>query len=428
MNTRYGDMTKAQLTEELEVQKKEYERIKSLGLKLDMSRGKPNPSQLDLSNGMLGVLKDGSDCIASDGTDTRNYGVMSGIPEARKLFAELLGVKAGNVIIGGNSSLTMMYDTFVRLYLFGAYRGSTPWGKQDKIKFLCPAPGYDRHFAICQDLGAEMITVPMTDEGPDMDIVESLCRDDVSVKGMWCVPKYSNPGGVTYSEKTVHRIASLRHAADDFRIFWDNAYIVHDLYEEKDELVNIFDLTDGTDNEDMVYEFASTSKMTFPGDGIAVMAASTANIEYTNSHITYQTISYDKVNQLRHVKYFGSVDGIKEHMKKQAEILAPKFIAVDEAFEKNLGSLGIAEWSKPKGGYFVSLDVPDGCAKRVYALCSSLGVKLTNAGATFPYGVDKRDRNLRIAPSYPSPEEMKEAIAVLCVCVKIAALEKLLAL
>lgn len=419
-------MTTEELSSELEAARAAYEKECEKGLKLDMSRGKPNPAQLDLSNEMLKIL-DGRDCKTETGFDVRNYGVLAGIPEARRLISELCSVEPDNVVIGGTASLEVMYNTLVRAMLFGVDAEHEPWSRQGKIKFLCPAPGYDRHFGMCADLGIEMINIKMTDNGPDMDEVERLVSSDASIKGMWCVPKYSNPDGITYSDDTVRRIASLTHAADDFRVFWDNAYIVHDLTDDHDALLNIFDLTRGTKNEDMVYMFVSTAKITFPGSGISAFVSSRKNVEHALSHMNYQTISYDKINQLRHVRFFGSADGVRAHMKKHAALLYPKFRAVTETLKKELGGLGIARWREPKGGYFVSLYVMDGTARRVGELCKKAGVTLTNVGATYPYGVDPDDSNIRIAPSYPSESELCSAMDVLCICVRVAAAEKILA-
>lgn len=423
MNKPISQMSRCELIAEMNELTAEYEKIKAAGLSLDMSRGKPCKEQLDLSDSMLSILKSGEDCLSASGEDTRNYGILSGIPEAKKLFADICGVNTENVFVGGNASLQLMYDAVARAELFGTSQGSTPWCKCEKVKFLCPAPGYDRHFAICEAFGIEMIPVEMREDGPDMDTVEKLVSSDESIKGIWCVPKYSNPTGAVYSDETVRRFAALTPAAKDFRVFWDNAYIIHDLYDESPKLLNIFDLTRGTENEDMVYMFTSTSKITHAGAGISAFISSAANIKEALSHITAQTISYDKLNQLRHCKFFGSADGVREHMKKHAAILRPRFEVVLDAFEKELGSREIATWTRPRGGYFISLDITTGSAKRVYELCLGAGVKLTGVGATFPYGKDPKNSNLRIAPSYPPIEELKKAAEVLCLCVKIAAIE-----
>lgn len=420
-------MSRYELLFELEELVAEYKQIKAEGLSLDMSRGKPCREQLDLSDGMLSILKNGDDCFNTFGTDMRNYGLPAGVPGARKLFAELCGVGVDNVFIGGNASLELMYDSIARAELFGVAPGATPWCKCEKVKFLCPAPGYDRHFKICETFGIEMIPIEMREDGPDMEVVEKLVSSDESIKGIWCVPKHSNPTGAIYSDETVKRFAALKPAAKDFRIFWDNAYMVHDLYDDVPELLNIFDLTRGTENEDMVYMFTSTSKITYAGSGISAFVTSENNMKHALEYINAQIISYDKLNQFRHFKFFGNADGIREHMKKHAAILRPRFEAVLDAFEKQLAGREIAAWTKPTGGYFISLDVTAGSAKRVYELCLGAGVKLTNVGATFPYGKDPKDSNLRIAPSYPPLDELKKAAEVLCLCVKLAAIEVALA-
>lgn len=402
---------------------KEYDLLKGKGLSLDMSRGKPAPEQIDDSDGLLTALTSSEE--AKKNGDYRNYGLLEGIPEMRELFAEIFEVPAKNVLACGNSSLNLMYDAVMRGYVFGVGEGKTPWGKQGKIKFLCPCPGYDRHFAVTEQFGFELVPVKMTPTGPDMDEVEALVKDP-AVKGVWCVPKYSNPTGVTYSDETVRRFANLRPAADDFRIFWDNAYFVHPVFPERDEkLLNIFNEAHKAGNDDIFYEFSSTSKITYPGGGVSCVIASDANIAFIKKHLFYQTISYDKINQLRHFLYFRTADNLKKHMIGQASHLRPKFEEVENAFDKGLSGLGIAEWTHPAGGYFVSLDVLDGTAKRVHALAKEAGVTLTSPGATYPYKNDPRDRNLRIAPSYPSPEELRSAMEILCCCVRLAALEKL---
>ena len=422
--SQYKDMTK----EELQALKAElcaqYDAFKAKGLKLDMSRGKPNRAQLDLSNPMLDVLNSESDMKTEDGTDVRNYGVMTGIPECRKLFGDLMGVSSDNVIIFGSASLTIMYDYIAQCMIFGC--GGEPWLKQDKIKFLCPAPGYDRHFGILQHFGIEMITVEMKEDGPDMDKIEEAVKDE-KVKGVFCVPKYSNPDGITFSDEVVRRFAALKPAAKDFRVIWDNAYLVHDINDTPDELLNIFDVAKEYGSEDMFIEVCSTSKISFAGAGVSALAASDANIADIKKRMTIQTISHDKVNQLRHVRYFKDVDGIKAHMKKHASILKPKFDAVTDGFEKAFDGTGIARWKKPNGGYFVSLFVMKGCAKRVGVLCKEAGLTLTSVGATYPYGVDPDDSNIRIAPSFPDVDELELAVELLCICVKLAAVEKLLA-
>ena len=418
----FSELSREELLSEYNKLVSEYEKIKEEGIKLDMSRGKPSPEQLDLSDGMLDILKNKEDCI--DGTaDTRNYGILCGLPSARKLFADLCHVDTENVFVGGASSLQLMFDAVARAEIFGVDEASLPWSKCEKVKFLCPAPGYDRHFSICETFGIEMIPVEMTESGPDMDAVEKLVSTDETIKGIWCVPKHSNPTGAIYSDETVKRFASLSPAAKDFRIFWDNAYMVHDLNENTHELLNIFSLTKGTKNENMVYMFTSTSKITHAGSGISAFITSADNMEYAKKYIGAQIISYDKVNQLRHVKFFKDADGVLSHMKKHAALLRPRFETVLKAFDGELSGLGIAKWSRPTGGYFISLDVTGGSAKRVYELCSDAGVTLTNVGATFPYGKDPCDENLRIAPSYPSVEELKKASEILCLCVKIACAE-----
>lgn len=416
----YLSMSAEELQAELESVKKEYEGIKAQGLSIDMSRGKPGSDQLDISDGMLKVLDDGNfKCEA--GLDVRNYGLLDGIPECKKLFADLLEVKPENVIVGGNSSLSLMFDYVSQCMYQGA--GFTPWSQQGKVKFLCPCPGYDRHFAICEYFGIEMINIPMTAEGPDMDAIEEAVKDS-SVKGMFCVPKYSNPQGITFSAETVKRIANLDTAADDFRIIWDNAYCVHDLTETTDELVNIFDVLPEK-NKDMIIEVASTSKISYPGAGVSCLVSSVDNIKAILKRLTVQAISYDKVNMLRHVKFFKDVQGIKEHMQLHAKILKPKFDAVIDTLNSDLAGLGIAEWNEPNGGYFISLDVTGGSASRVGVLCKEAGVTLTNVGATFPYGKDPTDSNIRIAPTFPTPEVLSKAVKVLTVSVKLACLENL---
>ena len=402
-----------------------FESCKAKGLKLDMSRGKPSKAQLDLCEGMLTALTKSEELM--DGkTDTRNYGGLEGILSCRQLFADMLGVPVEWVMAGGNASLTMMYDTMMRLWVFGAPNGK-PWCQEEKVKWLCPAPGYDRHFTICQQLGMEMSTVPMLADGPDMDMVEKLAAEDASVKGIWCVPKYSNPEGKTYSDEVVRRFASMKTAAPDFRIFWDNAYIVHHLSDDQDQLVNIFDLAKEYGTEDRVLEFCSTSKISYAGAGVACMAASQKNIAWTKKLMGVQAISADKVNQMRHVAYFKNAAGVHAHMKKHAELLRPKFDMVLSMLESNLGGTGAGSWHNPKGGYFISFDAMPGCAKRIHALCKEAGLVMTGAGATFPYGKDPQDSNLRIAPSLPPLEELEQAMEVFCICAKLAAVERCLA-
>ena len=404
----------------------EYEDAKGKGLSLNMARGKPSASQLDMEMDFLDILNSGSDMRAESGVDTRNYGELTGIPEAKRLMADMIGVKPENMIICGNGSLAIMYDTVSRSMTHGVM-GSTPWCKLDKVKFLCPAPGYDRHFAITEHFGIDMITVPMTPQGPDMDMVEKLVAEDAAVKGIWCVPKYSNPQGYTYSDETVRRFAKLKPAAEDFRIFWDNAYAIHDLYEDRsDSLLELLGECEKAGNPDMVYEFVSTSKVTFAGGGIAAVAASEANLKFMEKSMTIQTIGYDKISQLQHVRYFKNIDGMKAHMKKHAAVMRPKFDAVLSVLDRELSGAGIGAWTKPNGGYFISFESMEGCAKAIVAKCKEAGVTLTGAGATFPYGKDPKDSNIRIAPSFPTPEEMAMATDLFVLCVKLVSVEKLL--
>lgn len=422
----YNDMSKEELLALKESLNKEYAEAKAKGLALDMSRGKPSAKQLDVSLGLLDTINSSSDLKALDGTDCRNYGVLDGIPEAKKLMADMLGTTPDHVIVYGNASLNIMYDQISRAYTHGIL-GNTPWCKLDKVKFLCPVPGYDRHFAITERFGIEMINIPMSESGPDMGMVEEYVSKDASVKGIWCVPKYSNPQGYTYSEETVKRMAALKPAAEDFRIFWDNAYVIHDLYDDnKDEIADIISECEKAGNPDMVFEFASTSKVSFPGSGIAALATSANNIADIKKQLTIQTIGHDKLNQLRHVRFFKDINGLKEHMRKHAEFIRPKFEAVESVLEEELSGLGIGSWTEPKGGYFISFDAMDGCAKAIVAKCKEAGVKLTGAGATFPYGKDPKDSNIRIAPSFPTPEEMKQAADLFVLCVKLVSVEKLL--
>ena len=422
----YNDMSKEELLALKESLNKEYAEAKAKGLALDMSRGKPSAKQLDVSLGLLDTINSSSDLKALDGTDCRNYGVLDGIPEAKKLMADMMGTTPDHVIVYGNASLNIMYDQISRAYTHGIL-GNTPWCKLDKVKFLCPVPGYDRHFAITERFGIEMINIPMSESGPDMGMVEEYVSNDASVKGIWCVPKYSNPQGYTYSEETVKRMAALKPAAEDFRIFWDNAYVIHDLYDDnKDEIADIISECEKAGNPDMVFEFASTSKVSFPGSGIAALATSANNIADIKKQLTIQTIGHDKLNQLRHVRFFKDINGLKEHMRKHAEFMRPKFEAVESVLEEELSGLGIGSWTEPKGGYFISFDAMDGCAKAIVAKCKEAGVKLTGAGATFPYGKDPKDSNIRIAPSFPTPEEMKQAADLFVLCVKLVSVEKLL--
>lgn len=423
---KYLSMPEKDIKKELEKLYEKLEELKSRGLSLDMSRGKPGRAQLELTDGMLSCIS-GDECTLSPTVDLRNYGVVDGIPSCKKLFADLLDVEADEVMVCGNSSLNIMYDTIVRAMLFGVDAESTPWKDAGEIKFLCPVPGYDRHFRICETMGIKMISVPMTKNGPDMDEVEHLVSSDESIKGIWCVPKYSNPEGITYSDETVKRFAALKPKAQDFRIFWDNAYFIHEIYEDKaDVLLNLLTELKKTGNEDMAYIFASTSKISYPGAGVGVMVSSKKNIAYAIKHMFVQTIGHDKINQARHVKFFKDVEGVKAHMMKHAAIMRPKFDVVISSLEREFENGDIASWTKPLGGYFVSLDLLDGCAKKTVQMCAEAGVKLTDAGATHPYGIDPRDRNIRIAPSYPTVEELREAIEVLCVCAKITCLERML--
>ncbi|MDY4999922.1 MAG: aminotransferase class I/II-fold pyridoxal phosphate-dependent enzyme [Lachnospiraceae bacterium] len=422
----YKSMSQEELSTLLEELKKEYIDAKGKGLNLNMARGKPSKAQLDLSMDVLDALTSKGSAITESGIDTRNYGDMTGIPEAKKLMADVMGTDPQNVIVFGNASLPIMYDTVARSYCFGV-NGSTPWCKLDKVKWLCPVPGYDRHFAITEQFGIEMITIPMNSDGPDMELVKKYVEEDETVKGIWCVPKYSNPTGITFSDSVVRAFASLRPAAEDFRIFWDNAYAVHDLYDDKkDELLDILSECALNGNEDMVYEFCSTSKVSFAGAGIAAMATSEKNRKWVESTMTIQTIGYDKMNQLRHVRYFKDIDGLKAHMKKHADMLRPKFEAVLNCFESELDGLDIATWTEPKGGYFISFDAMEGCAKEIVAKCKEAGVTLTGAGATYPYKKDPKDSNIRIAPSFPTPEEMELAAKVFVLCVKLVTVEHLL--
>lgn len=423
----YSCLSKEELLEEKERLEKEFSDIKAKNLKLDMSRGKPAKAQLDLSNGMMDVLNSNVDMVGVDGVDCRNYGVLDGISEAKRLLADLSEVEPDEVIVYGNSSLNVMFDTVSRCMTHGVC-GSMPWGKLDKVKFLCPVPGYDRHFAITEFFGIEMMNIPMTEQGPDMDMVEELVSKDASIKGIWCVPKYSNPQGITYSDETVKRFANLKPAAEDFRIFWDNAYSIHHLYEDRqDFLLEILHECKKAGNEDLVYKFISTSKVSFPGSGIAAVAASKNNLKDFKRAMTFQTIGHDKLNQLRHVRFFKDIDGMREHMKKHAQILRPKFEAVLEVLEKELGGLEVGSWVKPKGGYFISFEALEGCAKAIVAKAKEAGLVMTGAGATYPYGQDPKDSNIRIAPSFPTPEELSVAAKIFVLSVKLVSLDKYLA-
>lgn len=424
----YKELSKNELESLYEQTKQAYEDAKSKGMKLDMSRGKPSVNQLDMGMGLLDVLNSESDPKTEAGVDCRNYGGLDGIPEAKKLMGDIMGVPADKVIVCGNASLTIMYDTVSRSYTHGVL-GETPWCKLDKVKFLCPCPGYDRHFAITEHFGIEMINIPMTEDGPDMDLVEKYVNNDEAVKGIWCVPKYSNPLGVSYSDETVRRFATLKPAAKDFRIYWDNAYAIHHLYaeeEKQDQILEILSECEKAGNPDMVFEFCSTSKVSFAGAGISAVATSENNLAWFKKSMTIQTIGYDKMNQLAHVRYFKDFDGIKKHMMKHADIMRPKFEAVIDVLEKELGGLGIGTWTKPRGGYFISFDAMDGCAKQIVEKCKEAGVVMTGAGATFPYKKDPADKNIRIAPSFPTPQEMADAADIFVLCVKLVSLEKLL--
>ena len=423
----YAEMTKEELQELRKQLSTKYREYQGKDLRLDMSRGKPSVDQLDLSMGMMDVLSSDDDLTCEDGTDCRNYGVLDGIKEAKELLGDMMEVHPDQIIIYGNSSLNVMYDTVSRSMTQGVM-GNTPWCKLDKVKFLCPVPGYDRHFAITEYFGIEMINVPMTPTGPDMDIVEELIKNDDSIKGIWCVPKYSNPQGISYSDETVRRFARLKPAAPDFRIYWDNAYTIHHLYDhDQDHLIEILAECKRAGNPDLVYKFASTSKVSFPGSGIAAIACSQNNLVDIKKQLKIQTIGHDKVNQLRHVRFFGDIHGMVEHMRKHADIMRPKFEAVIEILERELGGLGIGSWTSPKGGYFISFDSLDGCAKSIVGRCKKAGLILTGAGATYPYGKDPHDSNIRIAPSYPPLSDLILAMELFALCVKIVSIDKLLA-
>lgn len=421
---KFEEMSRSELTALHNQLTAQFEEIKAEGPKLDMSRGKPAPEQLDIVMPLMDVLSSDSAMQAENGMDCRNYGLMDGIPEAKKLMAEMLEIKPENVVVGGNASLSLMFDTVSRSMTHGVC-GSTPWCKLDQVKFLCPAPGYDRHFKVTEYFGIEMITVPMTKDGPDMDLVEKYVREDASIKGIWCVPKYSNPQGYTYSDETVRRFAQLEPAAEDFRIYWDNAYCIHDLYEEKsDTLLEILAECEKAGHPDLVFEFASTSKISFSGAGISAVAASAKNLEWIKKSMTIQTIGHDKVNQLRHVRYYKNLEGLQRQMRAHAALIRPKFEMVLNMLKEELGGLSIGEWTTPLGGYFISFDAQEGCAKAIVAKCKEGGMVLTGAGATYPYGIDPKDSNIRIAPSYPSLDEMREATKLFILCVKLVSIEK----
>ncbi len=422
----YKQASKEELSSLLKDLEAQYKEILAKNLSLDLSRGKPTAEQLDLSMPMLGKSRTVADCKSQSGFDCRNYGVPLGVPEMRAFWSELTGIPANNIVVGGNSSLNLMYDTVARAMLYGVPGGERPWCREEKIKFLCPSPGYDRHFAICESLGIEMITISMREDGPDMDEVERIAASDASVKGIWCVPKYANPTGITYSDEVVKRFASMKTAAPDFRIFWDNAYLVHDVYGE-DALLNIFDEAKKCGTEDRIFYFTSSSKITFPGAGVAIMAMSDRNIAWVTPIWNTQTIGHDKLNQLRHLEFLPNKAAVKALMARHADILRRRFDIVLSALERDLGDLGIASWTRPNGGYFVSLNVLPQTAKRVFTLCKEAGVTLTNVGATFPYGKDPLDSNLRLAPSFPTCEDLSLAMSILTLAVRMAALEKLLA-
>ena len=422
----YSELSKEELLKLKNELEEQFSEVKAKGLNLDMSRGKPSAAQLDLAMGMMDVLNSKSDLKCQEGVDCRNYGVLDGIQEAKQLLADMMEVPKDNIVIFGNSSLNVMYDTIARSMTHGVM-GSTPWCKLDKVKFLCPVPGYDRHFAITEHFGIEMINIPMTESGPDMDLVEKLVSEDEAIKGIWCVPKYSNPQGITYSDETVHRFAKLKPAAKDFRIYWDNAYGIHHLYEDKqDYLIEILMECKKEGNPDMVYKFCSTSKVSFPGSGVSAIAASDANLVDIRKQMTIQTIGHDKLNQLRHARFYNDIHGMVEHMKLHADILRPKFETVLSVLEEELGGLEIGSWLAPRGGYFISFDAMEGCAKAIVAKAKEAGLIMTPAGATFPYGKDPKDSNIRIAPSYPTPEELKIAAEIFVLSVKLVSIDKLL--
>ncbi len=423
---KYKEMSKDELLTLKAALQEKYEEEQSKGLSLNMARGKPGFSQLALSMKMLDEINSSSDMRTLLGNDTRNYGDLDGIGECRQLMADMMETKKENIVVYGNSSLNIMYDTVSRSMTHGV-NGSTPWCKLDKVKFLCPVPGYDRHFKITEFFGIEMINIPLLDDGPDMDLVEQYVNTDPAVKGIWCVPKYANPTGISYSDNVVKRFAALKPAAEDFRIFWDNAYCIHHLYmDKKVHILNIIDECEKAGNPDMVYMFGSTSKITFPGSGVSAIATSPKNVEFIKKQLTVQTIGHDKINQLRHTRFFKNIDGMKAHMDKHAEILRPKFEAVINEFDRELSGLEIGTWTRPVGGYFISFDALDGCAKAIVAKCKEAGVVLTGAGATFPYGKDPKDSNIRIAPSFPEPKELEAAARIFVLCVKLVSIDKYL--
>ena len=425
-NMTYLQMNRQELEKEREKLEKEYSRIEQKHLRLDMSRGKPSPQQLDLSNPMLDCIDSKSDFRDKAGFDLRNYGILDGFAEIRELMGSLIGAAPEQVIVGGSSSLNMMYDAICRGFTHGMLGGNGPWCKEKNLKFLCPVPGYDRHFAITEFFGFEMIPVDMTPQGPDMDQVEKLVSSDPAIKGIWCVPKYSNPQGYCYSDDTVRRMARLKPAAGDFRIFWDNAYCVHHLTEEETPILNILEECEKAGNPNLVLEFASTSKLTFPGAGVAILAASKENVSWIKKQLSFQTIGCDKLNMLRHLRFFRDLDGVRAHMKRHAALLKPKFDLVVNTLHQNLDGVGIGSWTEPKGGYFITFTTPEGCAARTVDLCKQAGVVLTEAGATHPLHHDPKDNTIRLAPSYPSLQELAQAMEVFCICVRLAAVEQLL--